>query len=153
MGSHTVPLWPGSLTAYSTRLLLPGTVATFSAYWPGAKISFRIAPSCTSPRIPRVFTPESTCFRLPTSAARFCISPRPLYTCSSWVLTARNDSLTRRCSVASSFSSTVPRISSSFLLLSARMFAMPCSRVARTPSSRLALVSSRFFRRVSSTCS
>ena len=78
MGSQTVPFCPGILMAYSTRFVLPGTVATLQAYWPGAKICSKIAPSCTSPRMPRVLTPDSTCFKLPTSAARFCISPRPL---------------------------------------------------------------------------
>ena len=55
-----------------------GTVATFSAYWPGARISCRMPPSCTSPRMPRVLTPDSTRLSPPTSAARVCISPRPL---------------------------------------------------------------------------
>ena len=99
--------------------------------------------------MPRVFTPESTCFRLPTSAARLCISPRPLYTCSSWVLTARKESVMRFCSASCNFSSTVPRISSNFWLLSARMVFSPCTTAPRTPSKRTALESSRFFKRVS----
>ena len=38
--------------------------------------------SCTSPKMPRVLTLVSTRLSEPTSRARFCISPRPLCTCS-----------------------------------------------------------------------
>ena len=153
MGSQTVPFCPGRRTAYSTRLALPGMVATFSAYWPGARISRRMPPSCTSPRMPRVLTPDSTRLSPPTSAASVCISPRPLYTCSSCWLTARKESEMRFCSVVCSFSSTVPRISSSLRLLSVRMVSSPCARAARRPSMRAALESSRPLRRRSSSAS
>ena len=153
MGIQTVPPCPGSFTANSTRLALPGTVATFSAYWPGARISCKIAPSCTSPSMPRVLTPESTRFSPPTSAARVCISPRPLYTCSSWALTVRKESEMRFCRVSCSFSSTVPRISSSLRLLSARMVFSPWTRAPRMPSRRAALESSNPLRRFSSRAS
>ena len=55
----------------------------------------------------------------------------------------------RCCSVSCNFSSTVPRISSSFLLLSARIVFRPCTSAPRTLSIRVALESSRFFSRVS----
>ncbi len=96
----------------------------------GARISSRMAPSWISPRIPRVFTPESTCFSPPTSAARFCISPRPLYTCSSWSFTALKLSVTRFCNASCSCSSTVWRISSSFWAFWACRAVMLSARVA-----------------------
>lgn len=57
MGSQTVPFpSPGSRTAYSTTLVLPGRVQTLAAYCSGERICSRIAPSWISPRMPRVLT-------------------------------------------------------------------------------------------------
>ena len=153
MGSHTVPpSAPGIRMAYSTRWVLPGIVATLVSYCSGARISSRMAPSWISPRIPRVFTPESTCFSPPTSAARFCISPRPLYTCSSWSFTALKLSVTRFCNASCSCSSTVWRISSSFWAFWACRAVMPSARVRRISSSLRALEASSPCRRCSMVC-
>ena len=73
---------PGNFTANSTRSVVPVT-ATFSSYCSGERICSRIAPSCISPRMPLVFTFDRTFFKSPTPAARLCISPRLLVTCSS----------------------------------------------------------------------
>ena len=111
IGSSTgSPSSTGSLTANSTRSEAPGLVATFSRYWSGVRMSARIAPSCTSPKIPRAFTLPSTRLRSPTPVAMDCMSPRPLYTASSWSLTCLNDADRRSLSVRESFSSTVARI-------------------------------------------
>ena len=48
---------PGSFTAYSTRVVLPGITIHSVSYWSGVSVSSRILPSCHSPQIPRVFTP------------------------------------------------------------------------------------------------
>ena len=92
-------------------------------------------PSCISPTIPRVLTLESTFFKSPTPLARVCISPNPLYTCSSLSLTKRNDCPMRSSKVFCSFSSTVARICSSLLPLSSCMVRMRCSMVCRICSS------------------
>ena len=133
--------------AYSTRWVLPGMVATLVSYCSGARISSRMAPSWISPRMPRVLTPESTCFSPPTSAARFCISPSPLYTCSSWSFTALKLSVTRFCRASCSCSSTVWRISSSFFAFSACRAVMFSARVLRSSSSFWVLAASRLWSR------
>ena len=111
----------GIFTANSTRSRLSGTVATSSRYWSGVRISRRIAPSCTSPKMPRVFTFESTRLRSPTPEATSRISPNPRETVSSWSVTCLNDELKRSFSVRESFSSTVSRMRSSCRALSSRM--------------------------------
>ena len=122
MGRYTEPLSsPGSLTAYSTYAELPCLVATLASYCSCESICSSIAPSCISPRTPRDLTFESTFLRSPTPMAKVCISPRPLYTCSSRSLTILKDWPIRSLSVFSSFSSTVALICSSFLLLSSCM--------------------------------
>ena len=138
--------------AYSTRWVLPGMVATLVSYCSGARISSRMAPSWISPKMPRVLTPDSTCFRPPTSAARLCISPRPLYTCSSWALTALKLSVTRFCRASCSCSSTVQRISSSFWAFCACKAAMLSASVLRISSSLRALEASSPCRRCSMVC-
>ena len=90
----------------------------FVSYCSGESISSSMAPSCISPKIPLVFTLERTFFRSPTPDARFCISPSPLYTCSSCVFTSSKDFDILSSKVFCSFSSTTFLISSSFLLLS-----------------------------------
>ena len=94
-----------------------------------------MAPSWISPRMPRVFTLERTRFRSPTPAARVCISPSPLYTCSSRSLTSRKDWLIRSSRVFCSFSSTVARICSRRRPLSSWRAASRFSTVVRMPSS------------------
>ena len=153
MGSQTLlPSTPGIRMAYSTRWVLPGMVATLVSYCSGARISSRIAPSWISPRMPRVLTPESTCFSPPTSAARLCISPKPLYTCSSWSLTALKLSVTRFCSASCNCSSTVWRISSSFWAFCACMAARPSASALRISSSLRALEASSPCSRCSMVC-
>ena len=154
MGRYTqeVPS-PGSFTAYSTRSLLPFTVATFSAYCSGARICSRIAPSWISPKMPRVFTLLKTFFRSPTPVASVCISPRPLYTLSNCSLTRLKDCCSFSSSVFCSFSSTVWRISSRRLPLSACMAAMRVSIVVRMFSSFCSLSSAPVFMRCSMNCS
>ena len=52
IGSQTAPpSSAGRRTANSTTLRLPGTVATFSAYCSGARMSDRVAPGWVAPRI------------------------------------------------------------------------------------------------------
>ena len=67
---------------------MPGIVSTFFPYCSGAKTCSSNAPSCTSPKVPRVLTLLSTRLSEPTSLASFCISPRPRWTCSSRSATA-----------------------------------------------------------------
>src|SRR5574343_177043 len=105
--------------AKSTRSPLPGRVATLAENWSAVSNCSSSAESWTSPQVPRVLTLVSTRFRSPTPAASVCISPKPRCTCSSRSLTSLNDSPRRCSSVACSFSSTVRRISSSLLALSA----------------------------------
>jgi hypothetical protein len=93
------------------------------AYWSDVSTLSMMAPNCISPQVPRVFTLVITRFKSPTLPARVCISPRPLCTCSSRSLTSLKDSPRRCSSVAWSFSSTVRRISSSLVALSAWMAA------------------------------
>ena len=93
-----------------------------------------MAPSCSSPQVPRVFTLVITRLRSPTLPASVCISPRPLCTCSSRSLTSLNDSPRRCSSVACSFSSTVRRISSSRAALSDWMVARRSLSVPRSCS-------------------
>lgn len=114
--------------ANSTRSFDPGRTATLVSYWLGANTCSNSADSCTSPQTPRVLTLVNTFFRSPTPTARFCISPRPLYTCSRRSETVRNDSPRRLSSVALSFSSTVCRICSSFFSFS------PCRCIRLSPS-------------------
>ncbi len=124
MGRSTgSPSSTGSLTANSTRSFEPGLVAMFFSYCPGAKISERMASSCTSPKMPRVFTLPSTRLRSPTPAAMLCMSPNPRYTASSCSLTCLNEDESRSLSVRESFSSTVIRICSSWRALSLQMLA------------------------------
>ena len=78
---------------------------------------------------------ESTFFRSPTPAASVCISPRPLYTCSSRSLTILNDCPRRVSSVFSRRSSTVLRICSSFAALSSCIADSLFSTVERMPES------------------
>ena len=153
IGRYTNP--PSSIgifTANSTTFLLPGFVATFSSYCSGERISLSIAPSWISPKIPLVFTFESTFFKSPTPAATVCISPKPLYTCSRRSLTSLNDLSILSSRVFCSFSSTVCCIFSSCLLLSLRIISSRFSMVSRICKSRAALVSSRFFSRSSICC-
>ena len=121
MGNHTgcSSFLPGRRIANSTSSSLPGTVLTLRANWSGVSTLSMMAPSCISPQVPRDFTLVITRLRSPTLPARVCISPRPLCTCSSRSDTSLKDSPRRCSSVACSFSSTVRRISSSLVALSA----------------------------------
>ena len=113
IGIHTgapPSVWPGSLSANSTRAPLPAIVSTFFAYCSGVSTCSSSISNCTSPQVPRVFTLVSTRFRSPTPSASCCISPRPWCTRSSRSDTCWNDALKRASSVACSFSSTVLRI-------------------------------------------
>ena len=132
---------PGSRIANSTRSLLPGTVATLVAYCSGVNTCSSSAASCTSPKMPRVFTLVSTRFSEPTSRASPCISPRPLCTCSSRSATCLKLSPSRCSSVACSFSSTVARICSSFFSLPSCSAVSRVSTACRTSARRRSLAS------------
>ena len=125
--------------AKSTVFLLPGCVATCAAYWSTVNTCSSSADSCASPKIPRVLTLVSRCFRSPTPCARVCISPKPLWTCSSLSATCLKLSPKRVSKVVCSFSSTVLRISSSLAELLACNWASCFSRVSRTSPMRRAL--------------
>ncbi len=139
MGSHTClpgsSSGPGSLTAYSTFSRESGFVCTFVSYCPTVRISSSIAPSWTSPSVPRVFTFDRTFLRSPTPVARLRISPSPLWTASSCALTSLKDSPSRFSRVSCSFSSTVRRISSSLTSLLSRSWSSLASSVPRSCSS------------------
>ena len=119
--------------------LVPGIVSTFFAYCAGANTCSRSAPSCTSPKVPRVLTLLSTRLSEPTSLASFCISPMPRCTCSSRSATWRKLSPSRCSRVACSFSSTVARICSSFFSLSAWIASSRVSTAALTSVIRWSL--------------
>ena len=136
IGSHTgcSSLLPGRRMANSTSSSLPGMVLIFLPNCAGVSTFSMMAPSCISPQVPRDLTLVITRFRSPTLLARVCISPRPLCTCSSRSLTSLNDSPRRCSSVACNFSSTVRRISSSLVALSAWMAASRSLSAARNCS-------------------
>ncbi len=142
MGSHGSAL-ARQLDGIFHPVLLPGTVATFFGVLAGAKISFRIAPSCTSPRYRGVFTPESFASGCPHRRLGAHL-PGPWRTCSSQVLTARTVS-----GAAALFPLFVHR-AADFIQLFVIVGGFACAHCGRLPARRpmLALVSS-FFERVS----
>ena len=148
-GSSTYPSSAGSFMANSTLSPLASLTFAFTSYCSGAIISPNIAPSCISPSMPLVFTFESTFERSPTPAASVCISPRPLYTCSSLSLTSAKERLSLSSSVFCSFSSTTWRISSSFLPLSSLMPVSCRSTPERICSMRCAFSSAKVLKRCS----
>ena len=127
--------------AKSTTFLLPGRVATWAAYWSPTNTCSSSEANCASPKMPRVLTLLSRCFKSPTPWARVCISPRPLCTCSSWSATCLKPAPRRACNVVCSFSSTVARISSSLAALVVCSWASWASKVLRTSARVRALVS------------
>jgi hypothetical protein len=132
--------------AKSTTFLLPGRVATCTAYWSGTNTCSSRLASCASPKMPRVLTLVSRCLRSPTPWASVCISPRPLCTCSSRSATCLKLSPRRACSVVCSFSSTVARISSSLAALvvcSCASCWFSASRTAVMPRALVSLISAR----------